>query len=298
MLKGWRSAWMGLGIASMLAPCPPGWAASTPDRAADERAIVDGERAWGQAYDTGNVAAVERLLADGFRGVDPSGTIYDKASVIREVRDGPHGTSDEVGPVDVRFYGDTAIAQAREHTVGPPPERKPSETAFTDTWVRTLGRWQIVAAEDLKLSTVVPSPASDGFVEEKKALLALRETNNRAIAAHDLEGAAALDGDDFVFTEGSDGTERSAAEDRKAWAAEFAHPGFDRYVRTPTEVEVGERGGVLRAAESGTWEGIDRKPAGEALTFGRYFVHWTKASGRWREVSESYVTLGCRGPGC
>lgn len=118
-------------------------------RAADERAIVNGERAWGQAYVTGDVGSVRRLLADDFLGVNPKGTTYDKASVLRDVRDGPHGTSDEVGPVTVRFYGDTAIAQAREREVGPAPERKAAERVFTDTWVKLRGEWRIVAAEDL-----------------------------------------------------------------------------------------------------------------------------------------------------
>ena len=79
---------------------------------------------------------------------------------------------------------------------------------------------------------------------------------------------------------------------------QFATKGHDRYVRTATRVEVGERKGVLRAAELGRWEGLDHKAAGVARPYGSYFVHWTKASGQWRVVSETYVTLGCRGPGC
>jgi ketosteroid isomerase-like protein len=142
------------------------------------------------------------------------------------------------------------------------------------------------------------SPTGGPNAEEKAIILALRADNNRAIAAHDLDGVTRLLADDYVFTGGDDGTERSAAEDRKGWADEFAQPGMDRYVRTATELEVGERKGVFRAAEGGTWEGTFHLPAGDAHPFGRYFVHWSKASGQWRMVSESYVTLGCRGPGC
>ena len=60
----------------------------------------------------------------------------------------------------------------------------------------------------------------------------------------------------------------------------------------------GERKGVVRAAEHGRWVGIHHKPAGIARPYGSYFVHWSKATGHWRVVSEAYVTLGCRGPGC
>ena len=142
------------------------------------------------------------------------------------------------------------------------------------------------------------SPIGGPYAGEKAAILALRADNNRAIAAHDLDGVTRLLADDYVFTGGDSGTERSAAEDRKGWAEDFARPGMDRYVRTVTELEVGERKGVLRAAESGTWEGTDHLPAGDAHPFGRYFVHWSKATGQWRMVSETYVTLGCRGPAC
>jgi ketosteroid isomerase-like protein len=142
------------------------------------------------------------------------------------------------------------------------------------------------------------SAADAAYAEDRRAILALRDANNRALAAHDLDGAMDIAADDYVVTGGDGGIDRSVAENRKAWAAEFATSGQDRYVRTPAEVEVGEHKGVLRAAESGTWQGLEQRPAGEARTFGRYFVHWSKASGRWRVVSESYVTLGCRGPGC
>ena len=143
-------SWLGVGVGLMFAVlAPSAGAASSRDRAADERAVIEGERAWGQAYVTGDVAVVRRLLADDFLGVDPRGRFYDKASVIKDVRDGPRGTSDAVGPVTVRFYGDTAIAQAHEREVGPAPERKPAQRVFTDTWIKLDGQWRIVAAEDL-----------------------------------------------------------------------------------------------------------------------------------------------------
>jgi hypothetical protein len=100
------------------------------------------------------------------------------------------------------------------------------------------------------------------------------------------------------MTGGNSGIERNPAENRKAWAEEFARPGYVNYVRTPTSIEIGMRKDVMRAAESGAWEGLDRLPAGTSRPFGRYFVHWSKASGQWRVVAETYVTLGCRGPGC
>lgn len=130
------------------------------------------------------------------------------------------------------------------------------------------------------------------------AIRELRAQNNRALAAHDLDATMRIVGDDFVLVGGNSGIDRSRDDDRKAWAEEFARPGHDRYVRTPGKIEVGARKGAWRAAEAGTWEGIDHLPAGESRPFGSYFVHWSKATGEWKVVSETYVTLGCRGPGC
>ena len=115
----------------------------------DLQTIIDGERAWGQAYVHGDVAAIDRLLADDFIGVDTRGKRYDKASVLTDVRTLPYTTSDDVTNIVVRFHGDTAVAQGDEHEVGPAPEKQPLERVFTDTWVRLNGQWRIVAAEDL-----------------------------------------------------------------------------------------------------------------------------------------------------
>ncbi len=136
------------------------------------------------------------------------------------------------------------------------------------------------------------------YAHDIATLRTLRAQNNRALAAHDLDATMRIVGKDFVLVGGSSGIDRSRDDDRKAWVEEYARPGFDRYIRTPARIEVGERKGVLRAAELGKWEGIDHLPAGESRPYGSYFVHWSKATGEWKVVSETYVTLGCHGRGC
>ena len=140
--------------------------------------------------------------------------------------------------------------------------------------------------------------AAPTYADERKAILALRAENSRAPAAHDLDGAMRIVADDYVMIGGNSGIERTPAENRKGWAEEFATKGHDRYVRTTTRIEIGERKGVLRAAELGRREGIDHKAAGVSRPYGSHFVHWSKATGQWRVASETYVTPGCRGPGC
>jgi hypothetical protein len=65
-----------------------------------------------------------------------------------------------------------------------------------------------------------------------------------------------------------------------------------------TDIELGMRKGVLRAAELGRWEGIRHKPTGIAPPYGTCFVERSKVTGHWLAVSETYVTLGCRDSGC
>ena len=123
--------------------------AKSPDRTADRKEILEGEKAWGQAFVKGDAPTVERLLASDFLGIDPSGATYDRAKMLNEVKAGPNSTSDELGNVIVRFYGDTAIAQGSEHEVGPAPGKAERDSIWTDVWVKQDGHWKIEAAEDL-----------------------------------------------------------------------------------------------------------------------------------------------------
>lgn len=123
--------------------------AKDPERTADRKEILEGEKAWGQAFVTGDAAIVERLLASDFKGVDPTGLIYSKSDMLKEVRAGPNSMSDTLGNILVRFYGDTAIAQGSEHEVGPPPGKFERDSIWTDVWVKQDGHWKIEAAEDL-----------------------------------------------------------------------------------------------------------------------------------------------------
>jgi hypothetical protein len=102
---------MGITPQVLCAVCLTVAAVSQPSAAAirtfaelDRQVIIDGERAWGQAFVTRNAAEIDRLLADDFLGVDPHGKRYDKASVRNDVRQGSHLTSDEVTNIGVRFY--------------------------------------------------------------------------------------------------------------------------------------------------------------------------------------------------
>ena len=113
------------------------------------RYICDSERAWAESVATGDPAAVKRILSEDFIGVDPEGRQYRKAEMVADtIKAGAHFSSNEIGDVIVRFYGNMAVAQGSESWTRKSGEK--GRWVWTDTWLKRNGNWQIVAAEDLK----------------------------------------------------------------------------------------------------------------------------------------------------
>ncbi len=147
---------------SMVAGCShmPG-TASAPDAQA-ERYIVDCSRDWAESVVTGNRSKRRIYFADDFIGTDTKGRRYDKFQVTRETGPAKQIMSNTLDEINVRFFGDTAIAHGSETWT-----RKDGSTGryvWTDIWIKRSGRWQIIAAQDAAASVPVPTPArNDGI---------------------------------------------------------------------------------------------------------------------------------------
>jgi ketosteroid isomerase-like protein len=122
------------------------------ERATDKAYIRQSESAWAESVVTNDAAVLDRILADDFVGVEIDGSHYTKQDAIKEYRTSPSTfVSNHLNDVEIRFFGDTAVAEGNESwkkkdgTVG--------KFVWADTWIRRNGKWQIVAAEDL-----VPPP--------------------------------------------------------------------------------------------------------------------------------------------
>jgi hypothetical protein len=123
-------------------------AMSNADRAEDRAYIRKAESDWGESEVTRDAGVLERILSEDFVGVDVDGTHYSKSDALQEYRSRPSNyLSNRINAVEIRFYGQTAIAQ------GDDSWQKKDGTAgkhvWTDTWVQRNGRWQLVASEDL-----------------------------------------------------------------------------------------------------------------------------------------------------
>jgi hypothetical protein len=122
------------------------------------RYIIESERAWAESVATGDSGVVERILADDFVGVDPKGNVYDKSKMVSDTREAPkYFVSNHANEIKVRFYGDTAVAQGDETWERRDGDPLRGRFAWTDTWVKRQGKWQIVATEDL-IAPEKPAP--------------------------------------------------------------------------------------------------------------------------------------------
>jgi Domain of unknown function (DUF4440) len=123
-------------------------ATSNVDRADDRAYIRKAESDWGESEVTRDAGVVERILADDFVGVDVDGAHYSKADALQEYRTRPSSyLSNHIDAVEIRFYGQTAVAQGDDSW-----QRKDGTAGkhvWTDTWIKRNGKWQLVASEDL-----------------------------------------------------------------------------------------------------------------------------------------------------
>src|SRR5215469_10415760 len=121
---------------------------TTDTHAKDRAYIQQAESDWAESVATNDVTVLERIIADDFVGVDIDGSHYSKADMIKRHNTRPSEyISNHMNGVEIRFYGDAAVAQGSESW-----KKKDGTTGkfvWTDTWIRRADKWQIVAAEDL-----------------------------------------------------------------------------------------------------------------------------------------------------
>jgi hypothetical protein len=114
-----------------------------------ERYIKDRSSAWAESVATGDPAVVKEILADDFVWV-LDGKVLEKSHAVMRVQEGTGDfLSNRLDYANVRFFGDTAVAQGSETWT-----RKgglKGHSVWIDTWLRRNGKWQIVAAADVSV---------------------------------------------------------------------------------------------------------------------------------------------------
>ncbi len=100
-----------------------------------------------QAQIGADAASLDRLYADDFIGIGPSGTVRNKAQVIRDFTSGDlKYQSITTDDVQVRVYGNTAVETGRSTMSGQDKGKPvPRDNRFTRVWVAQRGHWRLVA---------------------------------------------------------------------------------------------------------------------------------------------------------
>ena len=112
--------------------------------------IIDMERKWaeGVCVDNGVVAG---LLADDFQGTSTSGTRFTKSDELKDEKSARTAHDCGLDEAKVHFFGDSfAVVYGREHAVGKDKSQPSAKVcqAWTDTWLKRDGKWQVVASQD------------------------------------------------------------------------------------------------------------------------------------------------------
>ena len=117
-------------------------AATAPN--GDEAAIRAAESVWHGAATAENLSTI---LADDFVRPMPNGLIWTKEHQIAWLRDrpAPPGLTGKPQRLDVRIYGDSAVATGVAVVLNSAGQEVDA-TIFTDVYIKRAGRWQMVSA--------------------------------------------------------------------------------------------------------------------------------------------------------
>jgi ketosteroid isomerase-like protein len=113
-----------------------------------QKTIVDLENQWLEGEKANNPDMVAALISDKYLATSSEGKLEDKAKTLELVKTRKYNTA-EYEDVQVALFGNTAIARGGYKGSGTEPSGKPftEHLRWTDTWVKSGGKWQVVATQ-------------------------------------------------------------------------------------------------------------------------------------------------------
>jgi Domain of unknown function (DUF4440) len=113
--------------------------------------MIEQERGWADMACGGKWIAAE-LFADDFKGTAPNGSRYGKPPGPPTYDPNTKWSADcSLDEADVRFFGtDAAVVYGKESRTVTLQDGKHERRclAWTDSWLRRNGKWQIIAVQD------------------------------------------------------------------------------------------------------------------------------------------------------
>jgi len=126
-----------------------GWSTNALGQDKSEASTIRAlELKWTESYKQRSIDILSSLLADEFVITVEDGNVYSKAGYISHTADSKVKVEvAEMSDLKVRIHGNTAIVTGSYHEKGM-SEGKPYEyhDRLTDVWVKTAGKWQVVAS--------------------------------------------------------------------------------------------------------------------------------------------------------
>ncbi len=142
-------------VAALLTGC-------RPSESSSRQTIEQAERDWGASFVSADPAVSERILASDFVWVDAQGKHWNRAELIGTLHKQPGDLiAIKLNRLDLRFFGDVAVAQGSEASLLRGAEGKPHQeiSDFTDVWVYRAGQWQIAVSQDASVPLqATPAP--------------------------------------------------------------------------------------------------------------------------------------------
>lgn len=123
-------------------------AAVSAQEKSDSETVRALEMKWTESYRQHNIEILSSLLADDFVITVEDGSVYSKAGYISHSADsGTKVQVAEMSDLKVRMHGNTAIVTGTYHEKGESNgKRYEYHDRLTDCWVKTGGKWQVVAS--------------------------------------------------------------------------------------------------------------------------------------------------------
>ena len=124
------------------------WAAPSDPTA---KSLIDMERQWAEQECT-HSAIVQTILADDFQGTTPEGKRYSKSKVGSE-NFTAEARECRLHDAKVHFFGENiAVVYGSESSIRKASDGKEytRSLVWTDTWLKRNGKWQVVAAQDMR----------------------------------------------------------------------------------------------------------------------------------------------------
>jgi ketosteroid isomerase-like protein len=129
---------------------------------ADARAATEGERAaetlrqlerdWADAEKASDSERLGQIIADDWNGVDNDGRKLTKQQLIAHIKSAKDKTeSVELGPMDVKVWGDAAVVQGSDTETGTTNGKRTSvQIIWMDVFANRDGKWLCVRSQSAK----------------------------------------------------------------------------------------------------------------------------------------------------